>query len=293
MPLNELWERARDTVHPAAIRFRRFLRSLPLDLESLPDPLPDLGPDEFIICGCPRTGTSLLAALLFQPPHVVTVVEPWDGLRMPPTELFRSLRDEITSTGALSRGTLDIPSLRQAHTVRRVAEGSGAAPVPTSPGWQLGVKWPAYFQLIPRMPNTRFLVCLRDPSDTVASFKAIGGAVRRGYEYDVAFNRALNRKVRESATSAAQRRAALYGVVHEQLASAVSRPNVLTVRYERWFSDRDRQWFEIGEFLGLDLEPIAVPLKNDPKRVLLDAADLDAIRRRCTIARELGYALPT
>ena len=80
------WQRFRDAagrLSPRRRRWERFLQALPLDPSELEVPLAPPGRDDFIICGCPRTGTTLLAAVLFQPPRMVTCMEPWDGMRPP------------------------------------------------------------------------------------------------------------------------------------------------------------------------------------------------------------------
>src|SRR5919109_1001972 len=85
---------------PRHWRWRRLLRSLDLTTETLERPVASPGPRDFVICGSPRTGTSLAAAALHQPPASLTVMEPWDGMRLPIAPLFASLRDEIDRTGA-------------------------------------------------------------------------------------------------------------------------------------------------------------------------------------------------
>jgi len=172
--------------------WRRLLAGLTLDPDALPDPLAGPGPRDFVVCGAPRTGTALLTAMLFQPPDIVTVMEPWDALRLPPAELFRSLRDEIDSTGVLTRGRLDVAALRAEGAVRWCHDGELPEPVSTSPGYLLGVKMPALWRYLDRLPNTKFLVCLRDPVEVVHSFCATGGRLAQGLDYDVPFNRAMN-----------------------------------------------------------------------------------------------------
>ena len=85
------------------------------------------------MCGSPRSGTALLVAMLFQPPEVVTVMEPWDALRLPPRDLFESLRAELATTGKLRRGRLDVAALQSAGAVSWLREGEAAYPVSTGP----------------------------------------------------------------------------------------------------------------------------------------------------------------
>jgi hypothetical protein len=117
----ELKRRARALVaplSPAHRRWRRFQGGLALDPDTLARPVSPPSRGDFILCGSPRSGTTLAAAMLFRPPRVVTVMEPWDGLRSPPAELFASLRAEIAQTGRLCRGKLDVEALAAEDAVR-------------------------------------------------------------------------------------------------------------------------------------------------------------------------------
>jgi len=112
-----------NTCLPATDGGDKLIGSLNFDPDQV-DRVEPPGPRDFIICGCSRTGTSLLAAALFQPPEVVTVMEPWDGLGMSPAELFASLRDEIGRDHRLTRGRLDIAALEETRQVRWVRDGA-------------------------------------------------------------------------------------------------------------------------------------------------------------------------
>ena len=276
-------------VWPRSRRWRGFLRSLPLDPDALPRPLEPPGQRDFIICGAPRTGTSLLAAALYQPPRVLVAMEPWDGMRLPPAELFGSLRREIEETGTLARQRLDVEAARGDGTVRWRREGSTDERIATADDWLLGVKWPAFWRYLDLLPDTRFLVCLRDPVEVVASFKRSGGFLARGLNYDTAFNRRMNEELSRATRRFAVRRALLYQYINERIAPHLERPNVLAVRYERWFADRGTLWDEISSFLGVDLDPPA-PRVRDPEPPSLRPEELQIVRARCTIAAQLGYA---
>ena len=288
-----LWPRLRKQaarLSPRRWRWERFLHDLPLDPAALDDPLPRPDPDDFIICGCPRTGTTLLAAVLFQPPQVVTCMEPWDGMRLTPAQLFESLRHEVETTGKLTRGRLDLRALRQTGRVRWCREGM-AADVAVERPWLLGVKWPGYWRFLGRLPGTRFIVCLRDPVEVIASFKAAGGRVAAGLQYDTRFNRDLNRELLEGAEDPAVRRVLLFEYVHKRLLPYLTTPNVLVVRYERWFDDRDSLLGEISRFLGHDVALGHVELERPRSIDVLSRRDRDLIARHCSTAAELGYSI--
>lgn len=267
--------------------WRRLLAGLTLDPDALPDPLAGPGPRDFVVCGAPRTGTALLTAMLFQPPDIVTVMEPWDALRLPPAELFRSLRDEIDSTGVLTRGRLDVAALRAEGAVRWCHDGELPEPVSTSPGYLLGVKMPALWRYLDRLPNTKFLVCLRDPVEVVHSFCATGGRLAQGLDYDVPFNRAMNEDLLAATHDDGVRRALLYEYVNSRVLPHLQRDNVLPVRYERWFTDPDGQLADIAGFLGVVLPrrpAVLRPPTGRPSR-----AEAELARRYCGVASALGY----
>ena len=276
---------------PRTRRWRRFLRSLPLDPDRLPVPLPAPGERDFIICGSPRSGTSLAAAALYQPPRAIVAMEPWDGMRLPPAELFASLREEIARTGSLRRQRLDVRALREDGAVRWVREGEGTEPVEVEDPYLLGVKWPAFWRYLELLPETRFLVCLRDPVEVVTSFRRSGGYLGRGLNRDVAFNRRMNDELRRETRRFAERRALLYEYVNARIASHLSRPNVLPVRYERWFTDREGLMREVSAFLGVELGPGDVRIRA-PEPPDASDEDLELIRRHCRSAEALGYHIP-
>lgn len=239
-------------VSPAHRRWRRLLASLTLDPEQIDQPLEQPSSADFLICGIPRSGTALLTAMLFQPPTVVTVMEPWDALRLPPAELFRSLRAEL-ATGVLRRGRLDLGALVGRGEVTWCRDGERPYSVETNPDTLVGVKFPAFWRYLDLLPDTKFLVCLRDPVDVVRSFEQTGGRLGLGLDYDVPFNARMNSELLSATDDPAHRRVLLHDYINSRVLPHLQRPNVLGVRYERWFTDRDVLMGEIGDFLGVTL----------------------------------------
>ena len=275
---------------PARRRWIRFLRGLSLDPDSLERPIAAPGPHDFVICGSPRTGTTLACAALFQPPSVVTVMEPWDGMRLPPAELFAALRAEI-GTGVLRRGRLDVDGLRRDGATKWRPEGESEVELPPMQDYLLGVKWPAYWRYLDLLPETRFIVCLRHPLEVVSSYKMAGGRVGQGLQYDTAFNRELNTALGTATTDAALRRVLLFDYVHERLLPHLDRPNVLTVRYERWFQDLAGLLEDVSTFLGTELTSVPVRLRPPKSRSSLTDEEVELLQRRCRTADALGYPL--
>lgn len=229
--------------------------------------------------------------MLFRPPKMVTVMEPWDGMRLLPAELFRSLRGGIAASGQLSKGRLDLDALDEDGAIRWCAEGDATRALRTLDGYLLGVKWPAYWRYLELLPTTKFLVCLRDPVEVITSFRLAGGRVGRGLQYDTKFNRALNSTLTAATSDTVLRRILLFDYIHERILPHLSRPNVHVVRYERWFDDRRALLDDVGAFLGVELADGPVRLRPSQSRDAVDPAELHMIRAHCSTAEALGYTL--
>ena len=274
-------------VLPAHRRWSRLLSSLTLDPAMLPDRLDEPGPRDYFICGAPRTGTSLLAAMLFQPPKSIVVMEPWDTFRLPPSPLFKSLRDELQS-GQLGRGRLDVDALRSEGAVEWIADGAKRFAVDSEADFALGVKFPAVWQYLGRLRQTRFLVCVRDPVETITSFANTGGRLAMGFEYDIPFNRSLNRALADATDDPTVRRALLYERINRGILPHLGASNVLTVRYERWHAEPTQLLEEIARFLDADLSMPLASIKA-PRPSHADRQTADLVARHCPVAGELGY----
>lgn len=277
------------SVSPQHRRWRGILESLTLDPDDLPDPLPAPGPDDFVICGCPRSGTTLLSAQLFQPPRVVTAMEPWDGMRMAPADLFASLRGEIDDTGSLTRTRLDPVALQDEGRVRWRRSGQVEAPIPTGDGYLLGVKWPAFWRYLERLPDTRFLVCVRHPLEVVASFERKGGRLAEGFDYDIPFNARMNARLALATDDPRDRRVLLYEHINSRIVPHLDDDNVLVVRYERWFRDPGALREEIGAFLGVELDRWPVGIRPGSGREGAGPDMAERIGRLSPVVDELGY----
>jgi hypothetical protein len=279
------------SLSPAHRKWKRLLQGLTLDPDELDPPVKAPGERDFIICGASRTGTSLVSAMLFQPPKILTVLEPWDGMRLPPSELFRSLRKEIDTTATLRRGRFDPDALSGDMSLRWVREGKRPIHVSMQAGYRLGVKWPAFWRYLEVLPRTRFIVCLRHPLEVIASFSRTGGRLRRGLDYDIAFNAKMNRDLQAATKDDSLRRVLLYDYVNSRVLPHLSRPNVFPLRYERWFSEPKRVLDELGSFLGIDVSASKVAIRPPAAKADLPEPELALIRERCVTAEALGYAL--
>jgi hypothetical protein len=215
-------------------------------------------------------------------------MEPWDGFRLPPADLFASLREEIKQTGGMARGRLDGDALAAEGAVRWGRDGEFPHKVDVDPGYLLGVKWPAFWRYLPLLPDTKFLVCVRDPVEVITSFKRTGGRLASGLEYDVLFHRAMNAELERATGDVAVRRVLLFDRIAAALIPHLNRPNVFTVRYERWFQDPEGLINEVGNFLGVRLSGLNVALM--PAEVSEgDPGVGELVGRHSRAASSLGY----
>lgn len=293
MKSRELVRAGRRVAHVASPRYwrwRHFLTQLTLDPDQLTSPLDSPDERDFIICGCQSTGKTLVSALLNQPPVALTVIEPWDGMRLPPAQLFNSLREEIDRTGNTARGK-QVDALRSDGEVLLRREGPQRAPVATGDDYVLGVEWAAFWRYLDLLPTTRFLVCLRHPVEVIASFKRKGGALGQGHDYEIAFNRKMNTELKRI-SDVRLRRIRMYDYINSRILPHLSRPEVLPIRYERWFSEPELVQSEISDFLDTDVMRPETLVKRPPEvGVELGRRELALIREQCRTAEALGYTL--
>lgn len=268
-----------------AYRWRRLLASCDLDPAKLSAPIAEPGPRDFIIAGCPRTGTSLLAAQLHRPPGLVTVMEPWDGLRLEPARLFGSLRTEIGS-GLLTSGRLDLEAVGEGKVSWR-SEHEVSYPIAVEDDFLLGVKWPTFWQYLDLLPNTRFLITIRHPASVITSFEQTKGRLARGLDYDVAFNDRMNTYLASVTDDDETRRVLLYEYVNSRILPHLDRSNVLVVPYERWHDDASSLLEEVAAFLDVS---IASQIEISPRPVE-DRSNrlMEMIAEHAPSARGLGY----
>jgi hypothetical protein len=268
--------------------------TLSLDPDRLPDPLEEPGRNDVLICGPSRSGTTLMAAMLFQPPIAVSVMEPWDALRLPPAQLFASLRAELRA-GTLRRGHLDVAALRADGVVLARTDAEPEVPVSLEGAdYILAVKCPAFWRYLDRLAHTRFIVCLRDPFEVVASFQHSPGRLAAGLDYEVPFNQAMNHELSQATEDLERRRVMLYDYVNHRLLPHLDRPEVFVVRYERWFTEPAALLSELGTFLDADLSrPLARirPRGPDPVPSSADERQGALVRECCRTAAALGYPL--
>lgn len=242
-----------------------------------------------ILCGCPRSGTSLLAAALFQPPRMVTVMEPWEGLREPPSDVFRWLREEVRD-GRLPNTRLDLDALESEGRVAWTRAPRSRRGVSADSQAIHAVKWPCFWQLLGASTTVKFLVCVRDPAAVVSSMGCETGRLRLGVDYDVPFNRELNQRLLLAHDDDERRRVALYDEVYTHVLRHANDANVMLVQYERWFEEPITLLAEVSAFLDCDLSAPLVRIRGHaPMMRAPGGSDAAEIRAMSLTAAALGY----
>ncbi len=126
-------------------------------------------------------------------------------MRLPSAALFASLREELAG-GRLARGRLDLPALRAEGAVRWCPARAGAATVDYGPSTVVSMKWPGYWRYLELLASTRLVVTVRHSAEVIGSFKAQGGGVCLGLQYETRFNRTLNAELGAAADDPGEHR---------------------------------------------------------------------------------------
>lgn len=272
-------------VSPRHGEWQAILDSCRLDPASV-GPSQTPGDHDVLVGGMPRSGTALLTSMLHRPPESIAVMEPWDALRMPPRDLFASLRRELAG-GTLSRGRLDYSAVADGG-VGWTRDGERTWPMDYLDSTTVIVKFPTFWQYLDRLPDARFIMCVRHPAATLSSFAATGGRLARGLEYDVRFNHALNQRLEAGSRDSTHRRALLYAEIAAAIIDARDRPNVFVVRYEDWTTRPDELLADLESFVGVDLRPPRIRIGRSRKE---EPSDLGSLKDDLTVAAQLGYDL--
>jgi hypothetical protein len=232
----------------------------------------------------------MLSAALFQPPKIITYNEPWEGMRLAPKPLFEFFRREIEA-GTVASGRLDIPRLMEHGDVHWTLDGEIPFPVSVDEDYLVGVKWPTFWQYLPLLHDTKFLVTVRHPFETISSYKKKGGAVLDGLDYPVAFNRELNETLSAMTSDPALRRVLLYEHINQEILRTVGEANALVIKYDRWFDDVEGLRVEISDFLDVDVSFDHLSIGRSGRSVDLTDREVGLIRERCESAAAWDFDL--
>jgi hypothetical protein len=269
------------------------------------------GAAELIITGIPRSGTSYLCNLLHRFDNCVVLNEP--------DQISRPLRNEPVPHGVgtfyrdVRRDILEGKPIRNKLHNGKVTdetllcnELTEYTPTVAGADFVLGVKSPLGFlfrlqDLQRAMPHARIVACVRNPFDTIASWKTSfshlktveltrfqAGGLRESFIAPRHWS--LLREVARIRCEA-WRRAAWWRLMAELILDAV--PHVTLIRYQEMTADPAEAVREALEGLqpGKLREPIEPSRARIEKRSALDEDDLQAIHALCgEHAAALGVA---
>ncbi len=250
----------------------------------------------------PRSGTTYLAALLHNPPHVITQSEAggrWKQLFMEkgsaadPLPIIEEMRSRIArgEPGATLEGTAGYAGANRVDTWN---QKKALRAVEASADFALGVKNPEVFlEWLPRFieAGLRCVISVRHPVAIINSWvKQAERKRQQGRKPGDSFAEGAAVTWRSSAATALDRRIDLHNHFVERITSAMKSKNVLLAQYERWFSDGLNQLREIGSFLGVEVKDQLLPPPIPPDSITLSKLEQEEIMRRCAVASEYGYA---
>jgi hypothetical protein len=100
----------------------------------------------------------------------------------------------------------------------------------------------------------------------------------------------MNKELQQATSDPALRRVLPFEYVHQRLLPHLERPEVLVVRYERWFDDREALLRDLSQFLGHCITAKHIEIRRLESGGL-SRRDRDLIGRHCTTAAHFGYAI--
>ena len=284
--------------------FSRFIRSK----KAQPSPPPDL-----IITGIPRSGTSFLCNLLHRIENCVVINEP--------TEIFEPLINQSVPWGIatfykdIRRDILDGKPIKNKLLEGKVVEDTlikdeitTYIPKVTTPDFILATKntltYLARLNAIQRaMPHARFVTCVRNPIDTIASWKTSFEHLKEadiksfpcGHPHDPWLSGRQRKAVLYilSVEDAAERRAVLWRYLAELILTQSK--NLILVQYEELVENPVIVLKHIlkgwkGHYRIVETIKPSKPRRK--KRAALNEKDLQAIRAICMqSAAELGVRI--
>ena len=268
-------------------------------------------PRQLLITGIPRSGTSYLCNLLHRFNNCVVLNEPeeigpaleYPKLPWPVATFFRDRRRDILQGVPIKNKLIDGQVVEDTTTANQQVSYT---PRPANADFVLGVKSTIPFLsrlplLRQVMPDARFVACIRNPLDTIASWKtsfphlreADVNTTRIGNAHDPFLSDAQRQDLSRIAAipDLPERRAAWWTYLAELVRDNSS--DLIVVRYEELAAnprEMIRQaagHWDIGNPAGEEIAPSAARSKRD----CLDDRDLRAIEHVCAkVSAQLGYA---
>jgi len=254
----------------------------------------------FILTGMPRGGTTYLAAVLYNPPDVVTLSEAggrWKefyrtyGKSDKIFEIFHEFRTRILRGEKVS--TLEgTPGFKGKGRIDTWNQKKVQKKITVHNEFSLGLKNPEVFLAFLEIFSKAGLKCIvtvRHPAFVINSWVKRakdglnkGGAIKGKFANgdSVIFCSKLDRPE--------DRRIDLYNHMSDLIVRQIGVKNILIIRHEDWYVDRS-QLDRVSDFLGIPnigyLRPAPIPA--DP--LIITDQEHDKILKGCMIAAKFGY----
>ena len=263
------------------------------------------GGKDLIVTGIPRSGTSYLCKLLHGFENCVVLIEPDEmvpaiasDVSRPPWSAARFYRD---TRCRIILGEPIANKMSEGRLTEDTARGGAQTPYRpdiTRGDFVLGMKWPIPFlsrlpYLRRVMPGAKIVACVRNPFDTIASWKKNFPRLRDadvanrpvGHPKDLCLTGAQRAELEwiDSVTEPAVRRAAWWRYMANLVLDSAS--FLTLVRYEQFVADPRPMLAEIldGTSAGRRMEAIELS-RPRVSREELDTADIQAIGAICADA---------
>ena len=261
---------------------------------------PRLKDNIFVLTGMPRSGTTYLAAVLHNPPAVVTISEAggqWKQLmkaygRTPRVfDVFSDYRERIlrgervhTLEGTAGfEGKQRIDTWSQKKTQRKIKADHD---------FKLGMKNPEVFlELLPlfREAGTRCVITARHPVSVINSWvKKVEKRLSKGGTIEGTFANGQCITYDSPSEDSVLRRIDLYNHFAGLMTDHLEDANVMLIRYEDWFTDKE-QLARVCRFLGVPVLRHLNPQLILPDPLMISEEEQQAILAGCLVAHKFGY----
>lgn len=254
----------------------------------------------FAIMGMPRSGTTYLAAVLHNPPSVVTISEArgqWkdlmrsDGRSTRVFDIFYDYRERILRGEKIHtfEGT---PGYEGKERIDTWNQKQVSREIEVSSDFVLGMKNPIVFlELLPifKEASTKCVITVRHPLYIINSWvKKVQKRLFSGRTIEGTFANGQCITYDSPSEDPVQRRIDLHNYFAELITNHLTDPNVMLIRYEDWFTDK-AQLERVSRFLGVPTLGHLRPTPILPDPLMISEEEQRRILTGCLIACEFGY----
>lgn len=248
----------------------------------------------------PRSGTTYLAAVLHNPPAVVTISEAggqWKqlmkayGRTTRVFDIFSDYREKILRGEKVY--TLEgTPGFEGRQRIDTWNQKKIERKIKANHDFKLGMKNPEVFlELLPvfREAGTKCVITARHPVSVINSWvKKVQKRLSKGRTIEGTFANGECITYDSPSEDPVQRRIDLHNHFAELITNHLTDPNVMLIRYEDWFTDK-AQAERICRFLGVPVIRYLKPKPILPDPLMISEEEQQKILTGCLIAHEFGY----